>query len=59
MARKNLDWDDIYNYIQVAPKDKCIAMVELINRKYGWEDGLPEKTLDDFTMEEILKYAKA
>ena len=59
MARKTLNWDDIYNYIQVAPKDKCIAMVELINRKYGWEDGLPEKTLDDFTMEEILKYAKA
>lgn len=59
MARKNLDWDDIYNYIQVAPKDKCIAMVELINRKYGWEDGVPEKTLDDFTMAEILKYARA
>lgn len=59
MVRKNLNWDDIYNYIQVASKDKCIAMVELINRKYGWEDGVPEKTLDDFTMDEVLEYAKA
>lgn len=59
MTRKTLNWDDIYNYIQVAPKDKCVAIVELINRKYGWEDGIPEKTLDDFTMDEVLEYAKA